>query len=103
MKDAHRGGDIELLEVQQREVPRVVRMDGPPARGEQRKEGLHMRKAFPDPALPDQDVGESMLRPGISRFDGERASGTGLGIREVVAQRFMCARKRAPMNCWPST
>ena len=45
-----------------------------------------MRKAFLHPALPDQDVGEGMLRPRISRFDGERAPGTGLGVGEVVAQ-----------------
>jgi hypothetical protein len=45
-----------------------------------------MQKAFLHPALPDQDVGEGMLRPRISRFDGERTPGTGLGVAEVVAQ-----------------
>ena len=86
MKDAHRGGHVELLEMQQRKVPRVMRMDRPSARREQRKEGLHMRKSLLHPALPDQDVGEGMLRPGISRLDAERAFGAGLGRGVVVAQ-----------------
>ena len=74
------------------------------------------------PALPDQDVGKRMLRPRISRLDGERAPRTGLGDREIVAQLAGERRHRkeirivrvhgpetvhmraetAPMNCWPS-
>jgi len=74
-----------------------------------------MRKPLLQPALPDQDMGEGMLRPGVSRLDAQRALGAGLGRgNEAIARksgssacmgrrRSMCARNRAPMYSWPST
>src|SRR5262249_6532610 len=75
-----------LFEMQQRKMPGVVIMDRPSAGREQREESLQAREPFPHAALADEDVGEGVLRPRVSRLDAERAFRKRLGGDGVAAQ-----------------
>jgi hypothetical protein len=73
VKDLHRRGHVELLEIQERKVPGVVRMDRTCAGRKQRHEGLHAREPLARAALADEHVGKGVLRPRVSRLERERA------------------------------
>lgn len=86
VKDPHGRGHVELLEIQERKVPGVVRMDRTCAGRKQRQEGLHAREPLAHAALADEHVGKSVLRPRVSRLERERAFRARFRNRVVGAQ-----------------